>query len=218
MKRIIAATFAALTLASAHHADAQLGAPADLGFMIEAARGGLAEVELGRLAIQRAASDAVRQFGQRMVADHGAANQELLMLAQGKGVTLPQALDPDHRMLLDRLATLSGPQFDQAYMAEMVRDHQADAAAFEREVRQGQDPEMRAWAARTLATVQHHQRIANDLHARIAQMPIAVVPVPSASPATTETITTVTTTVVPAPPFCGGVYRPDTGTNFGTCR
>jgi hypothetical protein len=103
-------------------------------------------------------------------------------------------------------------------MAEMVKDHQADAAVFEREVREGQDAEVRAWASKVLATVREHQRLAGDIHSRIAQVPTAVVPAPAASPATTPVTTITTTTAVTAPPVCGGAYRPDVGTNFGTCR
>jgi putative membrane protein len=216
MKTTVAVLFAAVTALVAVPAQAQTGVPVqDRGFMLEAASGGMAEVELGRLAAQRAASDAVRQFGQRMMTDHGAANQELMQLAQRRGVALPQQPDTKHRATMDRLATVHGAQFDQAYMTEMVKDHQDDAAVFEREVREGQDPEVRAWASKVLATVREHQRLAGDIHSRIAQAPVAVVPVPAASPATT--VTTITTTTAVVPPFCGGAYIPGMGTNFGAC-
>jgi len=218
MKTLFAVLFAAVIGLVAVPAPAQMAlSPVDRGFVLEAASDGVAEVELGRLATQRAASDAVRQFGQRMMTDHGAANQELMQLAQRKGVTLPQQPDAKHRAAIDRLAALTGPQFDQAYMAEMMRDHQADAVVFEREVREGQDPELRAWASKVLGTVREHQRLAADIHSRIAQVPTAVVPVPAASPATTVTTITTTTAVTPAPPFCGGAYLPGVGTNFGSC-
>jgi putative membrane protein len=219
MKTIFAVILAAVIALVAVQAQAQMGMPAvDRGVMLEAASGGMAEVELGRLAAQRASSDTVRQFGQRMMTDHGAANQELLQLAQRKGVALPQQPDAKHRAAIDRLATMSGAQFDQAYMTEMVKDHQADAAVFEREIREGQDAEVRAWASKVLATVREHQRLAGDIHSRMAQVPVAVVPVPAASPATTVTTITTTTAVTPLPPFCGGSYLPGVGTNFGSCR
>ena len=219
MKTIFAVIFAAVMALVAVQAQAQTGMSAvDRGFMLEAASGGMAEVELGRLATQRAGSDAVRQFGQRMMTDHGAANQELVQLAQQRGVTLPAQPDAKYRAAIDRLATMTGPQFDQAYMAEMVRDHQDDAVVFEREVREGQDPALRAWASKVLATVREHQRLAGDIHSRIAQVPTVVVPVPAASPATTVTTITTTTAVTPLPPFCGGAYAPGVGTNFGACR
>jgi putative membrane protein len=218
MQTIFAVLFAAVIALVAVPAQAQTAlSPVDRGFMLEAASGGVAEVELGRLAVQRAASDVVRQFGQRMMTDHGAANQELMQLAQQKGVMLPQQPDAKHRAAIDRLAALTGAQFDQAYMAEMMRDHQADAVVFEREVREGQDADLRAWASKVLGTVREHQRVAGDIHSRIAQAPTVVVPAPAASPATTVTTITTTTAVTPMPPFCGGAYLPGVGTNFGSC-
>lgn len=236
MKRIIAATAVAVVALIAAQAQAQMAVPvADRGFMLEAASGGMAEVELGRLASQRAATDAVRQFGQRMVNDHGLANQELMQIAQRKGVALPQQPDAKHRAAMDRLASMSGPQFDQEYMIEMVKDHQNDAVVFERETREGRDPELRAFAAKTLPVIRDHLRLATDLHSRVAQATVPVVPappaaavVPAPAPAVTAvvpappaasppTTVVVTTTVVPQPPFCGGAYRPDAGTNFAGC-
>jgi putative membrane protein len=236
MKRMFVAAVLAtvLGIVQASTAAAQGTMPAvDWQFMLDAVQGGAAEVELGRLAAQRAASDAVRQFGQRMATDHGAANTELMQLAQRKGVVLPRDIDAAHRATISRLSAMSGPAFDQAYMAEMMRDHQQDATLFTREANQGQDPEVRAWAAKILPTIQEHQRFAADVHSRTAQVPavppvvvaqppvvvpqpsaVAVVPAPAASPATT---TVITTTVTPLPPFCGGAYRPDVGTNFGGC-
>src|SRR5687767_5666674 len=118
MKRIIGAIVvaAAFVVVQAYPARAQSVPDPDKNFMIEAARGGIAEVELGRIATQRGATEPVRQFGQRMVTDHGVANQELMQLAQSKGVTLPQEMDAAHRAVADRLMTLSGAAFDHAYM------------------------------------------------------------------------------------------------------
>lgn len=216
---IVVAT--ALVVVGAYTAPAQMSLPApDQQFLVEAARGGIAEVEMGRLGAQRAASDAVRQFAQRMATDHGTANQELMLLAQRKGVALPQDMGPAHRAALDRLAAMSGPAFDQEYMGAMLRAHQQDAALFAREARDGQDAEVRAWAVKTLPTIQEHQRLAYDVHSRVAQVPapppaVVVAPPPAASPATVTTV--ITTTTVAAPPSCGGAYVPGVGTNFGAC-
>jgi putative membrane protein len=222
---VAAAAATALVVVQAHTGGAQMRLPApDQQFMLEAARAGIAEVELGRLAAQRAASDAVRSFAQRMVTDHGAANEELARLARSKGVALPSEMGPAHRATLDRLAGMSGPAFDQAYMGDMMKAHQQTSALFTRETREGQDAEVRAWAMKRLPGIQEHLRLAYDTHSRVAQVPagqapvVAVPPpppVPAASPATTTTV--VTTTVAPVPPFCGGAYLPGVGTNFGSC-
>jgi putative membrane protein len=223
MKKMIGAIVVAAVcvVVQAHTVRAQSVPDPDRSFMIEAARGGIAEVELSRIAGQRAVTEPVRQFGQRMVTDHGAANQELMQLAQSKGVTLPQEMDAAHRATMDRLMTLSGAAFDQAYMTEMIRDHQGAAALFMREARQGQDAHVREWALKTVPTIQEHQRLAYDIHSRIAQAPVppapaAVVAPPAAVAASPATVTVITTTT-PLPPFCGGTYLPGVGTNFSSC-
>jgi putative membrane protein len=131
-------------------------------FMMEAARGGLAEVTLGQMAAQRASRDEVKQFGQRMVQDHGKANTELMQLAATKGVTLPKELDSTHKAMAERLSQLSGAEFDRAYMSEMVKDHTKDVSAFQHQAGQGTDPEVKNWAAKTLPTLQQHLEMAQD--------------------------------------------------------
>ena len=189
--------------------DAAAQAMSDREFMTEAASGGRLEVELGNLATQRAASDAVRQFGQRMVTDHGKASMELAALATRKGIQLPQSLMATHAAVRDRLATLSGSEFDRAYMQEMVRDHNEDVAAFQREAQSGTDPDVRAWAAQTLPTLQQHLAMAQSVNTQVAGAPGSGIV--AASP----------TTVVVVPgaraPWCGGAYAQTAGSNFGSC-
>jgi putative membrane protein len=127
---------------------------------MEARKGGMAEVELGRLAAQIAQSDAVKQFAQRMITDHGKSNDELTSLARSKKVTLPSDVGATHKATKDRLAGLSGAAFDRAYMQEMVADHQKDVNAFRAESESGKDPEVKAWAAKTLPTLQSHLQMA----------------------------------------------------------
>lgn len=178
---------------------------ADQGFVIEAAGDNRAEVDLGQIAVQRAARDSVRQFGQRMVTDHGQAITELQQLAQQKGIALPGGPEDKHRAVKDRLATLAGPEFDRAYMQEMLVDHQNDVDTFEREAQSGADPEVKAWAAKTLPTLREHLRLAREIHTQVVLAPGTAQPAASV------------TTVVSAPVWCGGAYLPNAGTNFSTC-
>src|SRR5512140_2380360 len=97
-------------------------AGSDQVFVKKAAVGGMAEVELGTLAKDKASSDQVKQFANRMVTDHGKANDELKTLAQNKNITLPTDLDAKHKAVRDRLSKLSGEQFDRAYMQAMLKD------------------------------------------------------------------------------------------------
>ncbi len=140
---------------------------ADQKFMTKAAEGGMAEVALGRLASEHGGSDAVKQFGQRMVTDHGKANDELTQLAQQKGVSLPTAPDAKDQKLIDRLSKLSGADFDRAYMRAMVRDHNKDVKEFQREAQRGKDADVQSWASKTLPTLQEHQQQAKQLVATV---------------------------------------------------
>jgi putative membrane protein len=142
-------------------------AAADKAFVMKAAQGGMAEVELGRLAADKASSPDVKQFGQRMVDDHGKANDELKSLASGKNITLPTELDAKHKATEQRLSKLSGAAFDKAYMADMVADHNTDVAEFAREAKTAHDADLKSWAAKTLPTLQEHQRMAKDVAGKV---------------------------------------------------
>jgi putative membrane protein len=143
-------------------AGANASAGSDQMFVTKAAKGGLAEVQLGQLAAEKASSDEVKKFGQRMVTDHGKANDELKSLAQSKNITLPTDVDPKDKATHDRLAKLSGAAFDRAYMQNMLTDHRKDVNEFKRESTSGKDPEVKAWASKTLPTLEEHLKMAQD--------------------------------------------------------
>jgi putative membrane protein len=136
------------------------GGAGDPAFVKEAAMGGMAEVELGKLAAEKASNADVKKFGQRMVDDHSKANDELKMIAGAKNVTLPSALDAKHKATVDRLSKLSGDAFDRAYMRDMVADHVQDVAAFKRESQAGKDADVKAFASKTLPTLEDHLKMA----------------------------------------------------------
>ena len=125
--------------------------------------GGMMEVELGRLAAQQGMSEAVKQFGQRMVDDHTKANSELMTLASSKGITLPTALDEKHQKDVTKLSGLSGADFDRAYMKMMVNDHNKDVKNFEKQSTRGADADLKAFAGKTLPTLQEHLQMARAL-------------------------------------------------------
>lgn len=131
-------------------------------FASEAAQGGMAEVELGRLAAQRATDPSVREFGQRMVADHSKAGAELRAIASRKNLQLPNDMTSAQKSERDKLAKLSGAEFDKEYMTAMVKDHEDDVKAFETQSKDGNDPDVKAFAAKTLPTLQEHLQMARD--------------------------------------------------------
>ena len=139
----------------------------DRKFLTQALRDNIAEVELGKLASEKASSDSVKQFGKRMVDDHGKAVDELKKLAEDKGVMAPTDLDSTHKKLHDRLSKLSGAQFDRAYVAEMVKDHRTDVKAFQREAEKAKDPDLKSWAAKTLPTLQDHMKLVADVQTQV---------------------------------------------------
>lgn len=131
-------------------------AAADHMFGMDVAMDGMAEVEHGKLAGEKAANDKVKAFGQRMVADHGKAGDELKSLAASKQMTLPTSLDAKHQAMHDQLAKLSGEQFDKAYVRDMVAGHKKAVAALTKESTSGKDSDLKAWAAKTLPTIREH--------------------------------------------------------------
>ncbi|MEH1855081.1 MAG: DUF4142 domain-containing protein [Nostoc sp.] len=128
----------------------------DRKFVTDAAQDGLAEVQLGQLALQRGTSDAVKQFGQRMVQDHTQVNNQLKQLATQKSVTLPTTIGRTNQQALRRLSALSGAKFDRLYINEMLQGHEKDVSAFQKEAQKGQDPDVKAFAAQALPTLQEH--------------------------------------------------------------
>ena len=134
----------------------------DSAWVMKVAKGGMAEVELGKLATEKAASDEVKKFGQRMVDDHSKANDDLKTLAQNKKITLPADMDPKEKALRDRLSKLSGAAFDRAYMQAMLADHRQDVAEFRKEANSGKDPDVKAFAAKTLPTLEEHLKMAQQ--------------------------------------------------------
>jgi len=140
---------------------------ADEAWVMKIAKGSMAEVELGKLAAEKGSSDAVKQFGQRMVDDHSKANDELKTLAQSKKITLPTEIAGEEKALRDRLMKLSGPAFDQAYVKAMVNDHLKAVSEFRTESRSGTDPEVKAWAAKTLPTLEEHLKMARDANGAV---------------------------------------------------
>jgi len=133
---------------------------ADKNFLTHAAQGGEAEVELGRIAQQKAADAQVKAFGQRMETDHSKANSELRALITQKGVTVPGGMGP-HTAVKNRLDKLQGATFDQAYMREMLNDHVKDVREFET-ASKSTDPDVKAFAERTLPTLREHLKMAQD--------------------------------------------------------
>lgn len=125
-------------------------------FLTEAASGGMMEVELGKLAQEKAQNAQVKDFGAMMVKDHSAANDELKQLAMTKNVSLPDAPLPEQQDKINELKQKSATDFDKAYVDMMVSDHKEDIDAFQDAADNDKDADVKAFAAKTLPTLQKH--------------------------------------------------------------
>jgi putative membrane protein len=129
---------------------------ADQKFLKEAASGGVAEIELGRLAASKASSPEVKAFAQHMVDDHGKANEQLKAAVAPQGITLPSEMPSEAKKSYEKLSKLSGAEFDRAYIQDMVRDHRKDVKLFEDQAKNGKDPTLKQFAQATLPTLKEH--------------------------------------------------------------
>jgi len=140
---------------------------ADKLFIRQAAIGGQAEVELGKLAQQKGNSEVVRDFGKRMVSDHSKAYDQLMHLHQDANPSIPKAPDPEHKRIRDELDKASGKDFDIAYLASQIQDHQKTANLLLWAISFGQSAELTKYATHTLPTVMAHLEIAKQKHAAL---------------------------------------------------
>jgi len=129
---------------------------ADTNFILAAAQGGMTEVKLGELASTNGMRDDVKEFGRMMVKDHTAINDDLKALAAQKGVTLPDSLDATHQAMVDKLTALTGSEFDDAYIAAMIKGHKKDARAFKAESTATQDADIKSFLDKSIPVVEAH--------------------------------------------------------------
>ena len=141
--------------------------PADQDFMTKVAQGSMAEVSLGQMASSKATNADVKAFADRMVTDHGKLNDELKQLAQTKGVTLPADVDKASKDAADKLSKESGKAFDKSYIGDMVTGHEKVVAAFEKEAKDGKDPDLKTWVTNSLPTIKDHLKMAKETKAKL---------------------------------------------------
>jgi putative membrane protein len=136
-------------------------------FLTEAASGGLAEVELGKMASSKAQNAEVKKFAQMMVTDHSKANDELKSLASKKSITLPSAPTGEHQSKIQKLEGMSGADFDKAYVDDMLEDHEKDVAEFEKQSQSNPDADVKEFASKTLPTLRKHLESIKAIHAKM---------------------------------------------------
>ncbi|MHB8636658.1 MAG: DUF4142 domain-containing protein [Fimbriimonadaceae bacterium] len=131
-------------------------------FLTTLAEGGLAEIQAGQIAAQQG-SRAERRFGMQMVKSHEAAGSQLMRIASNRGVTLPSSPDPQDAVAIHRLERIHNSRFDSAYRHFAVVSHLQALGLFHKEIANGRDAALRAWARKTLPMIRHHYQEARSL-------------------------------------------------------
>jgi putative membrane protein len=134
-------------------------------FVRQAAVGGRAEVELGKIAQKKASTDSVRQFAQHMVDAHSKNSQQLMSAGRGLNPDLPKDLDPEHLRIRDELNKKSGKDFDIAYIGSQLQDHQRTANLLQWHISSGQNEALKKYSIETLPVVMEHLEMAKEQYA-----------------------------------------------------
>jgi putative membrane protein len=137
-------------------------------FMQDAAKGGIAEVQMGQLAMKNGGPD-VKKYGQMLVTDHKKANTELAAIAKKKGVVI-EAKDVKNKDASEDeqdMAKLKGADFDKEFIEHAVKDHEKDVDEFQKQADKSDDPDIKAFAAKTLPTLQKHLDQAKSIQAKL---------------------------------------------------
>ena len=135
----------------------------DADFAVKAAEDNMLEIRLAQLAETNASSGEVKSFAKGIIADHNKTNEELQKLAMEKNITLPASLSDKSQKRYDEIAGKTGHEFDETFSDYMVKDHKECVKNFKEEAEDGNDPDIKAFAARNVATLEHHQAMAEDL-------------------------------------------------------
>ena len=136
---------------------------ADQKFLMMAAQGNLAEIQMAKLAKQKSQSNEIQNYAQRLIEDHTAANDKVMQIATKKGLTLPKTPPADAMAMMKKMKGMKSMKFDKMYMRDMVKDHTKDVADYTNEAQHGYDDDIKAYAMTTLPTLKSHLDAAQTL-------------------------------------------------------
>jgi putative membrane protein len=136
--------------------------PIDQEFLVMAIQGNNAEIQTSQLALQRSNNNTVRQYAQRMIQEHTAANRELTRLANQNNVSVPTGVDSLSQAIATRLSQLSGAEFDRAYMGVQTNAHLRAISLYQTQIDQGQNPGLTAYANQQLPNIRDHYEVASQ--------------------------------------------------------
>jgi putative membrane protein len=157
-----------LGIAFAHSASAQTVSKADTDRLNAIAQANIAEIETGKIALEKSTNADVKQFAQAMIDDHTKGLEETKKVAAAKKLTLPTEPDAEHKKMAEKLKTLSGAAFDKEYVSKAgVADHAKVHAALKQDIAKAQDADVKALATKLEPTVAHHGEMAKKLNAAV---------------------------------------------------
>jgi putative membrane protein len=136
----------------------------DAKFAVDAANGGMTEIALSQLAESRSVNNKIKDFAAMMVTDHSKAGAELGAIAKKKNITLPDSVSADSKKAIDDMTKKTGDSFDKAYVSKMIDDHKGAATLFENASKNVKDPDLNAFAVKTLPVINAHLTTINTIH------------------------------------------------------
>jgi putative membrane protein len=169
MRKMTHLIAAAAALSVAHLAGAAELSKKDIKYMHDTAQRLMSEVKMGEMAQKQASDGRVREFGKKMVDDHGKELDELKQIASQKGVTLPDEPSKEQKQEAAKLAKMSGAAFDKEYVQYEVKDHKKDVKDQGEEMKETSDPDLKKFATSGHETVSTHKQIIDQLHKHMAK-------------------------------------------------
>jgi len=164
---VMVLTLLSVALAQDARREEKGGKDIDQTFSVKASASDLAEINLSRIAVKSAGDKSVKEFAQQMIDDHSKTSKQLLEMANKKNLKVAERMDAEHDKMASRLAKLSGAEFDRAYMAGQLKDHEEAVALFEKQSKDGSDKDLKAWAEKTLPHLREHLKMAKDIHSKL---------------------------------------------------
>lgn len=140
---------------------------ADHEFIEKTAQSGMAEVELAKLAQEKASNNDVKQYAEKLASDHSRANEELKKIAEEKNAEIPPSVGPIHHATNEKLSKLSGAEFDSEYINQMMANHRTGIAEFKHQASSGHDQDLKQFASKSLPTLEQHLKMAEEIHAKL---------------------------------------------------
>lgn len=135
----------------------------DADFVVKAANGGMAEVQLGKIAKDKATNEKVKEFAAKMIKDHTKINDRLKSIAGDLNLTLPATIDQEKQDDVDKLNTISVKDFDKTYVDMMVKAHDTDVDAFQKASKDVSNSDLHGFIMESLPVLQSHQKMIKQI-------------------------------------------------------